>query len=148
MDYCNKAMEFKYQENCENVDWEEIPLLLSQVGMSSTTTDRHRLSFENSYAVVFVFDQEELIACGRMISDGVRQAAIYDVAVKSDYQGQNIGTEIMKRLLLKASDCNVILYASPGKEDFYRKLNFKKMKTGMALFANAERMENSEFVEN
>ena len=140
-------MELRFQENCKNVEWEEIPLLLNQVGMSSTTVERHRVSFENSYAVIFVFDQEKLIACGRMISDGVRQAAIYDVAVNLAYQGQKVGTEIMKRLLAKVVGCNVILYASPGKEDFYRQLNFKKMKTGMALFASVERMENSEFVE-
>lgn len=140
-------MEFRYQEICENIEWKEVPLLLSQVGMSTTTADKHRLSFENSYAVVFVFDQDRLIACGRMISDGVRQAAVYDVAVNPTYQGRKIGKEIMNRLLAKASGCNVILYASPGKEDFYRKLNFKKMKTGMALFANSERMKNSDFVE-
>lgn len=141
-------MDLWFQDNYDNIDWKEIPLLLGQVGMSSTTVDKHRLSFENSYAVVFVFDKNKLIACGRMISDGVRQAAIYDVAVNPAYQGQKIGKEIMKRLLAKALGCNVILYASPGKEDFYRKLNFKKMKTGMVLFANAERMENSDFVED
>jgi hypothetical protein len=32
--------------------------------------------------------------------------------------------------------CNVILYASPGKEDFYRKLGLRRMKTGMARFQN------------
>ena len=88
-----------------------------------------------------------MIGFGRLISDGIRQSALYDVAIDSDYQGLGIGREIVERLMLKTPDCNFILYASPGKEDFYRKLNFKKMRTGMALFSNPERMVDKGFIE-
>ncbi|MFV0468947.1 MAG: hypothetical protein ACK5MK_08495 [Dysgonomonas sp.] len=50
--------------------------------------------------------------------------------------------------MAKTPQCNFILYASPGKETFYKKLNFKKMKTGMALFFNPIRMTDNVFVEN
>jgi hypothetical protein len=40
----------------------------------------------------------------------------------------------MENILPRIAHCNVILYAAPGKEGFYRKLGFRKMKTGMALF--------------
>ena len=40
-----------------------------------------------------------------------------------------------------------MLYASPGKEKFYEKLNFRKMKTGMALFLNTEKMQMKGFIE-
>lgn len=43
---------------------------------------------------------------------------------------------------------NFILYASPGKEGFYKKLNFKRMKTGMAYFTNPRRMVDGGFVED
>jgi hypothetical protein len=36
---------------------------------------------------------------------------------------------------------------SPGKEKFYEKENFKRMKTGMALFINGERMQRNGFTE-
>ena len=41
----------------------------------------------------------------------------------------------------------ILLYASTGKEQFYKKERFKKMKTGMALFVNAENMKDKGFTE-
>lgn len=141
-------MNLRFQDNCENIVWSEVPILLEKVGMSSTTPERHKISFEASYSVIFVFDNEELIAFGRMISDGVRQSALYDIAVNPDYQGKKIGKEIVSRLISTTPDCNFILYASPGKEGFYKSLDFKKMKTGMALFSNQQRMLDTGFVED
>lgn len=115
--------------------------------MSFTEPAKHRLSFENSYASVFVFDDKKMIGFGRMISDGVRQSALYDIAIDPNYQGMGIGKEIVEKLMIKTPGCNFILYASPGKEGFYRKLDFKKMKTGMALFSDPERMLDGGFIE-
>ena len=39
----------------------------------------------------------------------------------------------------------ILLYASTGKEQFYKKEGFKKMKTCMALFVNAENMKDKGF---
>lgn len=140
-------MNLVYKEDLENIEWQLVPLLLERVGMSFVSSEIHKISFENSYAVVFVFDDKKMIGFGRLISDGVRQSALYDIAVDPDYQGLQIGRRIVEYLMLKTPDCNFILYASPGKEDFYRKLNFKKMKTGMALFSNSKRMVDRGFIE-
>lgn len=136
-----------YKEDLKGIDWESVPRLLEKVGMSFTDVSKHRISFENSYATIFVIEDDRIIGFGRMISDGVRQSALYDIAIDPDYQGMGIGRKIVESLMLKTPTCNFILYASPGKEDFYRKLNFKKMKTGMALFSNPERMVDGGFIE-
>ena len=141
-------MNLIYQENSDNIPWEVVPALLKKVEMSHADPDIHRRAFEASREVVFVFDNERLVGIGRCLSDGVRQAALYDIAVEPEYQGRGIGREIVDRLTRKLPDCNFILYASPGKEDFYRCLGFKKMKTGMALFANPDRMSDTEFIES
>ena len=140
-------MELTYQKDCANIDWERVPELLNKVGMSSVDANKHRISFENSYAVVFVFDEKKMIGLGRSISDGVRQTALYDIAIDPTYQGYGIGRKVVDILLNATPDCNFILYASPGKEDFYRKLGFKKMKTGMMIFADPKRMEDGVFVD-
>lgn len=141
-------MELRYQINSlDNIPWERIPQLLEAVGMSFTDVERHKVSFETSYSTIFVFDHDKLIGIGRILSDGVRQSAIYDIAVDPDYQGHKIGQEIVTKLMATTPDCNFILYASPGKEGFYKKLNFKKMKTGMALFTNPQRMVDNGFIE-
>lgn len=54
---------------------------------------------------------------------------------------------IINNILERISETNVILYTFPEKEVFYEKLNFRKMKTGMALFYNAEEMRENGFAE-
>ncbi len=54
---------------------------------------------------------------------------------------------IISTILESMQGCNVILYAAKGKEGFYSSLNFRKMKTGMALFNNAENMKEKGFIE-
>lgn len=141
-------MSIRYQTNCNNIDWDVVPKLLEEVGMSFVSPEIHRSTFEASYAVVFALDSDKLIGFGRVLSDGFRQAAIYDIAVDPEYQGQKIGKEIVSQLIAVAPTCNFILYASPGKEVFYETLGFKRMKTGMALFADTERMNDGIFVES
>lgn len=140
-------MNLRYQYDCENIDWTRVRDLLAEVGMSTVDVEKHRLSFQNSYAVIFIFDGDILIGIGRSISDGVRQSALYDIAVDPGYQGLGLGKDIVLRLMDKTPACNFILYASPGKEGFYKKMSYKKMKTGMILFGDRERMNDSDFIE-
>ncbi|MDR1714925.1 MAG: GNAT family N-acetyltransferase [Dysgonomonas sp.] len=141
-------MDLIYQTDCRDISWERVRNLLDIVGMSTVDPEKHRISFEASHSVIFVYDDTTLIGFGRMISDGVRQSALYDIAVDPSYQGHRIGQEIVTRLMAVTPGCNFILYASPGKEGFYKKLNFKRMKTGMAYFINPERMVDGGFVED
>nr|WP_242990690.1 GNAT family N-acetyltransferase [Clostridium tetanomorphum] len=129
------------------MNWNYVSEILKKVGMAYFEGEVHKKAFENSHTVVFAFDDDKLIGFGRSISDGVYQAAIYDVAVLLEYQGKNVGRSIVNHILQSVPQCNFILYASPGKEIFYEKLNFKKIKTGMALFRNEEKMQARGFTE-
>jgi len=140
-------MELDIKQSCFSVDWKSVSELLKCVGMTYHEPDVHRQAFEASHTTVFVYHADRMIGLGRAISDGVYQAAIYDCAVLPEFQGQGIGTVIMKQLLARVSNCNVILYASPGKEGFYRKHGFRKMKTGMAQFQKEAVMRERGFTE-
>ena len=133
-------MEFDVKQECTGVDWKAVSELLQCVGMAHHEPDMHRKAFEASHTTVFVYNAKRLIGFGRAISDGVYQAAVYDCAVHPDFQGKGIGRLIMKNILACISHCNIILYASPGKEGFYQTFGFRKMKTGMALFKNGPAM--------
>ncbi|WP_058953540.1 GNAT family N-acetyltransferase [Clostridium tyrobutyricum] len=139
-------MNLKIQYNCSNVDWNRVSKILEEVNMAYFDPEIHKKAFQNSHTVVFVYHSDKLIGFGRVISDGVYQAAIYDVAVLPEYQGKHVGSTIIKSIIKKIPYCNFILYASPGKEKFYEKMNFKKMKTGMALFNDAEKMQSKGFI--
>jgi ribosomal protein S18 acetylase RimI-like enzyme len=140
-------VETEIRRNCSGVDWKEVSETLRRVGMSYGEPDFHRKAFENSHTTVFVYHGSQLIGFGRAISDGVCQAAIYDVAVVPEFQKKGVGTTIIKHILDRLAHCNIILYASPGKEGFYKTLGMRKMKTGMALFINAEDKKQRGFTE-
>jgi hypothetical protein len=133
--------------DCSGVNWKEVSETLKRVGMSYGDPDFHRKAFENSHTTVFVYHDSQLIGFGRAISDGVCQAAIYDVAVAPEFQKNGLGTTIIKQILTRLSHCNIILYASPGKEGFYKTLGMRKMMTGMALFIKAEEKRERGFTE-
>ncbi|SFA72642.1 GNAT family N-acetyltransferase [Clostridium frigidicarnis] len=140
-------MKLKLKYDCSDIDWDCVSNTLKNVGMAYFHGETHRKAFENSYVVVFAFDDNKLIGFGRAISDGIYQSAIYDVAISPEYRGKGIGTMIINNILERISETNVILYTFPEKEVFYEKLNFRKMKTGMALFYNAEEMRENGFAE-
>ena len=127
--------------DCTGVDWRLVSETLKQVGMASHEPDVHRRAFAASHTTVFVYEESCLAGFGRAISDGQYQAAIYDVAVVPRFQGQGIGKTIVQTIMDRLKHCNLILYASPGKEGFYKNLGFGAMKTGMALFTSAQAME-------
>jgi ribosomal protein S18 acetylase RimI-like enzyme len=140
-------MEVDVKQDCSGVDWKAVSETLKRVGMAYYEPDIHRKAFEASHTTVFVYHAGRLIGFGRAISDGAYQAAIYDCAVLPEFQGKGIGTIILKNILSRISHCNVILYATPGKEGFYQKFGFRKMKTGMVYFRNSESMKDRGFTE-
>jgi GNAT superfamily N-acetyltransferase len=140
-------MNFHVTFECSGVDWSIVSRPLQRVGMAYYEPHAHRKAFENSHASVFVYDDEQLVGFGRAISDDAYQAAVYDMAVVPEYQEQGIGTSIMKHILQRLPHCNVILYAAVGKEGFYKKMGLRGMKTGMALFQEADEMQKRGFTE-
>lgn len=80
------------------------------------------------------WDGERLIGFGRVLTDYVYRASIWDVIVDEAYQGQDIGTEIMQRILHHPSLKRVELFwlCTRDKQAFYEKLGFSaNEQTGM-----------------
>lgn len=140
-------MDVDIRYDCAGVNWQTIADMLKRVGMTHFEPRLHQKAFENSAVTVFLFHDGRLIGFGRAISDGAYQAAIYDVVVEPEFQRQGLGHTIVDTILTRLPSCNIILYASPGKERFYEKHGLRKMKTGMARFTNAERMRARGFTE-
>ena len=140
-------MEIDVRQDCNGVNWKTVSEILKRVGMAYYDPKVHQKAFEASHTTVFIYLGDQLIGFGRAISDGAYQAAVYDCAVLPGHQGKGIGRTILEHILSQVSHCNVILYASPGKEGFYLKQGFRKMKTGMANFKNAAAMRQSGFTE-
>ena len=140
-------MNVELKFDCAGVDWAFVSETLRRVGMASRAPELHRKAFEASHTVVFAYADDQPVGFGRAISDGAYQAAVYEMAVVPEFQKKGIGAQIMRAILDRLPGCNVILYASPGKEDFYRKLGLRRMKTGMARFQNPAAMAQKGFTE-
>lgn len=140
-------MHIDVKSDCSGVDWNAVSTTLKRVGMASFAPDLHEKAFKNSHTTIFLYHEKQLIGFGRAISDGVYQAAVYDLAVAPEFQKKGLGKRILQHIMDRLPECTVILYASPGKEDFYCKQGFRKMKTGMARFRNAKQMAEKGFIE-
>jgi GNAT superfamily N-acetyltransferase len=138
-------MAYRIQENCQGIDWDDVYAIMDSVRMASHTREQIRRAFENSYRVVFVFDGDQLIGFGRAVSDGVYEAALYDLAVRPELHATGIGSLILEKLHAGLDGMNIILFAMPGVEGFYRKNGYAKMLTGMAKFARPQRMREKGF---
>lgn len=115
----------------EHVDWERVSDLLAYFGLSHETAATQKTIFERSYAVAFAYDGDQLIGCGRALSDGIAQAAIYNIALDEAYHGSQIGRAIIDSLLKQVEGCTVILYTHPKTVALYEKFGFRRQKTGM-----------------
>ena len=102
-------MQYRVENNCENVNWDAVCCLLKEAGLATRTVELVQKAFTNSYCVAYVFDNALLVGVGRAISDGAYQAAIYDIAVLSSYQGRKLGKLIVDELHKTLRGFNVIL---------------------------------------
>ncbi|HYM38179.1 MAG TPA: GNAT family N-acetyltransferase [Nitrospiraceae bacterium] len=83
---------------------------------------------------ISVWDGPQLIGFGRVLTDYVYRASIWDVIVDPDYQGQDIGTQIMEKILHHPALTRVELFwlCTRDKQTFYEKLGFSSHEqTGM-----------------
>jgi GNAT superfamily N-acetyltransferase len=140
-------LNIELKHDCIGVNWDEVYILRDRAGLGKFTVEQLRKAFENSNVTVFAFDAERLVGIGRALTDGACQAALYDLAVLPEFQGKGIGTTILSSILEHVPNCNVILYANPGKEAFYEKFTFRKLVTGMALFTHADIMKEKGIIE-
>lgn len=134
-------MKLKIVTDCYGVDWKVIAESLKKVSMAYHEPEVHRRAFEASHTAVFIYDDSQLVGFGRVLSDGEYQGAIYDVVVLPEVQGKGIGKIIMQTIVDRLPNCNLVLYATPGMEGFYKKLGFGVMTTGMAVFTTPQAMK-------
>ena len=83
---------------------------------------------------ITAWDGGRLIGCGRVLTDYVYRASIWDVIVDAAYQGQDVGTDIIHRILNHPALQRVELFwlCTRDKRIFYETLGFSaKEQIGM-----------------
>jgi ribosomal protein S18 acetylase RimI-like enzyme len=130
-------MVIKWSESLDGIDWEELAALYRAAPLGDKRPADLELVFSNSMFRCFVFEHGQLVAAGRVLADGRDCAYVCDIAVLPSHQGRGLGRGVVSRLVERSkSHRKIILYAVPGREDLYRGLGFRRMRTAMAIFAN------------
>lgn len=131
-------MALTWTTSWHGIGWDELEALYRAAPLGTKTAALLQTVFTNSRYSCFARDDGgRLVAAGRVLSDGADCAYLCDVAVHPDHQGTGAGREVVSRLLaLCAGHRKIILYAVPGKEAFYRRFGFKRMRTAMAIFGD------------
>jgi ribosomal protein S18 acetylase RimI-like enzyme len=127
-------MAITFKTTKENVNWEQVAKVLRESGLSDESPEFQKTAFVNSYAVVFIYDDDEIVGVGRALSDGISQGSIYNIAIDERYHGYGFGRKIIEMLLEKLKGQNVILYTHPQTVAFYENLGFKRNKSAMSYF--------------
>jgi len=127
------SLDWKY--SIDGVDWEELSALYRAAPLGDKKPDHLRKVFGNSLFVSFVYDGPRLVGAGRALADGGDCSYICDIAVLPDHQGTGLGKKLVGDLVDRSrGHKKIILYSVPGREPFYRKFGFLRMKTAMAIF--------------
>jgi len=130
-------MPLDWKQSTEGVDWEELSALYRAAPLGDKPPDHLRKVFSNSLFVSFVRDDGKLVGAGRALADGGDCSYICDIAVLPSHQGTGLGKRLVGDLVERSrGHKKIILYAVPGREPFYRKFGFLRMKTAMAIFDN------------
>ena len=137
--------DITYKTTKEDIDWQQVSDILRRSGLSDHTAKEQEIIFTNSYAVVFVYHKETLVGVGRALSDGVCQAAIYNIALEEEFQGNGTGKKLINLLLDQVKGQNVILYTHPRTVALYEKMGFRRSKTAMCIYSGSE--ESRSFME-
>ena len=137
-------MKINYIEKTPTPD--DFNMLTESVGWGKRENSIVEEALKNTLYSLCVYDENKLIGYGRIIGDKTIFLYIQDIMVIPKYQGKQIGTCIMYKLLeqvdrYKKVNPNIRTYlgASKGKESFYEKFGFisrpnDKLGAGMILY--------------
>ncbi len=84
-------------------------------------------TLDRSWYIVSAIDGDELVGSGRVVSDGVLYAVVFDVIVAPARRGEGIGSALVEDMVRHcrcAGVRDVLLFSADGQSAFYERLGF------------------------
>lgn len=107
--------------------------LRAAVGWNRMESDLRDHRLHNSFQL-YALDGDQLIGYATVVGNGVTDAYIQDVMVHPDYQGQGVGTQLMKRVLARLEQDGIYMvsaiYGEEALRPFYERFGFHTMLCG------------------
>ncbi len=101
---------------------------------SGRSVEESKEMMAHTQIMITAWDGSCLVGCGRVLTDFVYRASIWDVIVDSQYQGRDIGTGVIHHILQHPTLQRVELFwlCTRTQQAFYESLGFSaKEQTGM-----------------
>ena len=111
-----------------------LPLFEQADWSRGRTVDEARTMLLHTDLAISAWEGSKLVGFGRVLTDYVFRASIWDVIIHQDYQGQDIGTQLMNQIMNHPSLNQVELFwlCTRTRQSFYATLGFSdKEQTGM-----------------
>jgi ribosomal protein S18 acetylase RimI-like enzyme len=118
------------REGADGLKSDMIKRMYTEVGWVASNQpqwqdEKYEICFKNSSWVFTVWDNEDIIAMVRVVSDRVMTATIQDLAVREAYRGKGIGKKLLGLCLQKLPHGNWWVHTTPENYDFYKKCGFE-----------------------
>ncbi|AKS67951.1 hypothetical protein RN70_11805 [Staphylococcus schleiferi] len=128
-------MEIISKTTLTSKDIQQLYKLYQDIGWFGHTPENIEVIYNASTHIFVAIHQQKIVGCARALSDGVFNAAIYDVIVHPHYQRQGIGKKLLHQLCdtFRSVSC-IHLISTIGHTDFYESCGFKLLKTGMGIY--------------
>lgn len=135
-------MEVLINPDLNSINWKDISEIFQYVNWGVRHPDTIKNAFQKSSVTCFIKVKNTVVGFGRTVDDGTYYALLVDIVVRPEYQSQGIGKTIVAELKDRLIGYNFItLTAAPNKEDFYKKLGWKKQKSAY-IFPKDEKQFN------
>ena len=92
------------------------------------TKDELDAALQNSWVCISAYEGDTLVGFGRLVSDMVVHAMIFDLIVLPEFQKKGIGSTILEMLVdicQTAKIRDIQLFSAKGKAEFYMKRGFE-----------------------
>jgi predicted N-acetyltransferase YhbS len=114
----------------EQLDFREFIAVLKKSGLSDRRPigdeERIKKMVQNSQLIITARSDSKLIGVARSLTDFAYCTYLSDLAVDVDYQGQGIGTELIRRTKLACPDATLILLSAPAATNYYPKIGMEE----------------------
>jgi GNAT superfamily N-acetyltransferase len=139
----------EWKHSTEDVDWEELSALYRAAPLGNKKAQALRTVFSNSMFKCFVYEEGRLVGAGRALADGADCSYICDIAILPSHQGLGLGKQIVSYLVDQSrGHKKIILYSVPGKERFYGRFGFLRLRTAMAIFENEQQARERGYLDD
>lgn len=126
-------LDIRYSSDINSTSIEAINLLLERAFKSKRDISKTKEDFNKSSYFELAFHNEKLIGIARLLTDKVGEAILLNVAVDPDYQGLNIGGNIINKLCSQAKDYDIFIHTHPKALSFYNNSReYKRYKTAFS----------------